>query len=275
MGALTEHIFSHAVALQQSGRLRNNIFVNKRNVYILNMDHTVILNFTLPSKEPSFDNPVAFSANDYDSEKFHEEGGKIIFTQKNSKTGVVRTKSCAGAEIGFEEIEELFSTHYKKMRDPQLSRFSFERDSLSLLEENLSHLEIKAEGGKWSIIQRDIYTGVVIELKKPAGDLRDDLENDFGPVGIRTNDFLALFSFNDFVTFYFPSKHPEVCLVKGNKYEMKGVLAGCVYDELGTIETIKEKSNGRRQEPQDRRGEQEADSASGQRAQRSRRRRQS
>jgi hypothetical protein len=214
MGALTEHIFSHAVALQQSGRLRNNIFVYKRDVYILNMDHTVILNFTIPSKEPGFDNAVAFSANDYDSEKFHEEEGKIIFAQKNSKTGVVRTKSCAGVEVSFEEIEKLFSEHYRKMRDPGLSRFSFERDSLPFLEENLSHLEIKAEGGKWSIVQRDIYTGVVIELKKPAGDLRDDLDRDFGPIGIRTNDFLALFNFNDFVTFYFPSQHPEICLVE-------------------------------------------------------------
>jgi hypothetical protein len=274
MGALTEHIFSHAVALQQSGRLRNTIFVHKRDVYILNYDYTVILKFQLPSKEPTFDHPVAFAANDYESSDFHEEDGMIIFKTKDSNAGLVRTKTCAGVELSFENAAEIFETHYGKMDDPKLSRFSFKKTGLSFLEENLSHLELKARDGKWLITQRDIYSGSVIEIEKfqkGLGDV-DDLSHDFGPIGIRTNDFLALYNFNDSVMFHFPSKHTEVCLVKGDSYNMKGIIAGCLYDELGAIETIKEKRDGRK-EQKNRRREQKADPAVGEGTLRRRRRR--
>jgi hypothetical protein len=273
MAAVTEQIFSHAVALQQVGRLRSSIFVYKHDIYILNMDNTVILKFEIPLKEIGFESPIAFYANDYESADFKEEDGKIIFTTKNPKTGMVRRKTCRGAEITFDEVAEIFSRHYKKMRDPELARFGFEKEGLGYLEENLSHLEISGKEGQWLIVQRDIYTGATIEVERRSatlmGDGRDDLAHDFGPIGIRTPDFMALFSFNDSVVFYFPSKNTEVCFVRGERYKMKGVIAGCLYDELGTTEAIGE-DHGRKKS-KNRRGQQKARSTSGKGTRRRRR----
>jgi hypothetical protein len=258
MGALTEYIFSHALALQQSGRLKNEIFVHNRDVYIMNIDHTVLLNFQLPAREPSFEKPVNFSANDYDSENFREENGKIIFTQKSNAPGIIRTKTCSGSDKTFDDVKKTFGKFYS---DPtKMTHIKFIRDILSSLEDNLSHIELSADGGQWKLIQRDIYTGNIIELKRDKATgggfglkVMDNIKNDFGPIGIRTNDFMALFQFNEIVNFYFPPDADGYCLVTGETYKMKGIIGTCVYDEMGTLKIAKKgkpdgweiKKNGR------------------------------
>jgi len=253
MGALTEYIFSHAVALNQSGRLKNEIFVHNRDVFILNSDNTVLLSFKLPSREPTFKNPIAFSANDYDSENFREENGKIIFTQKNVAAGIVRTKTCSGVNKCFGDVEAIFKKFYRFDSD-KMDSIRFVKNVLSSIEENLSHIEFSSENKRWKLIQRDIYTGSVIELRRDAGktlgmDDRDSIKRDFSPIGIRTNDFVALFQFNEQVVFYFPPGADGYCLVSGDTYDMKGVLGTCVYDEMGTLKIAKTKkgkiANGR------------------------------
>ncbi len=56
----------------------------------------------------------------------------------------------------------------------------------------------------------------------------------FGPIGVRTNDFLALFSFNDLLEMYF-NRDVNYCRVRGRNFRMDCVIALCVYDELGNI----------------------------------------
>ena len=270
MGILTEYIFSHAVALNQSGRLRSNIYVHNRDVYILNSDHTVLIQFQLPKREPTFSKPIAFAANDYDSEDFTEEDGKIIFTRKAD--GLVRRKICAGTvDGGFDNIAEIFQRFWKSFLNAPVE-INFTAEHLSLLEDSLSHLEFKAKEGKWLLTQRDIYTGNRIEIEDntPEQTILKSTKQipDFGPIGIRTNDFTALFQFNDLVSFYF-FPDGQYCLFMGNKFDMRGMLAGCVFDEIGTIETVKEKSHGRKKS-QDRPGEPKTDSTSGKRTRRRR-----
>jgi hypothetical protein len=274
MGALTEYVFSHAVALNQSGRLRNSIYVHNRDVYILNMDHTLLINFTLPSREPTFNNPIAFAANDYDSENFTEEDGKIVFTQKAD--GLIRRKICSSADGNFEDVKKTFHAFWKSASLPSVT-IDFSIDHLALLQESLSHLEFKAEDGRWRLTQRDIYTGNLIEIEdsKSGATIKSIHKRieDFDPIGIRTNDFMALFQFQSHVSFYFfPGSNARYCLfdakpVAGEevKYKMRGILAGCVYDEMGIIETaepIKEKTHGRKKS-QNRAGESQADSPVG------------
>ena len=67
---LVEQIFAHAVALDQSGGLRNTIYAIGSEIYILNYDHTVLLRFRLRRSEACFETPVSFRANDYDSNGF-------------------------------------------------------------------------------------------------------------------------------------------------------------------------------------------------------------
>ena len=149
MGALTEYIFSHAVLLQQSGRLRNEIFVHGRDVYIMNMDHTVLVNFQLPAREPTFKKPVNFSANDYDSEDFWEEDGHIIFRQKGNAPGIIRTKTCSGSDKTFDDVKKVFTSFYSDLS--KTNRIKFVKAILPMIEDNLSHIELSAEKKKWKL----------------------------------------------------------------------------------------------------------------------------
>ena len=238
-----EEIFSHAVALDQAGRLRNTIYVIERDVYIINSDNTVFLRFQLRESEKPFAHPISFRANDYDSRSFHEEGGRIVFTTEAG--GYTRTKTCGTPDATPEEVRSLFRT----FKPVSTNKVRLTRDILSLLEDNLSHIEIRAEDGAIHFIQRNIYSGSVIEISRAEAegafgvDSPDELEGDFGPIGIRTGDFSALFTFQEQLMFTFPSKGDYCCVRSGDpKMKMTGIIAHCIYDELGTITEV---SHGR------------------------------
>jgi len=255
--ARIETIFSHAVALDQAGRLRNLIFVRDKNVFILNQDHTVFLRFILPAGA-QFSSDVSFKACDYDSPSFSDREGLIVFEQRAGD--LVREKSCTTPGMSPKEAEELFAG-FPPVSD---NKVSLHKDVLSLLDERLSHIEFSGAGGELRIIQRNIYDGTVITIKREEGSgfgvsKTDSIQTDFGPIGLRTNDFMALFAFNDHLTFSFGEGDTDYCRVTGRNFKMSGVIALCKYDELGTITTVeKEKSNGRKK-PQRDRGEQESD----------------
>ena len=232
-----ETIFSHAVALDQAGRFRNTIFVQDKEIFILNMDNTVLLRFGLPKSSAEFEEPISFRANDYDSSNFYEEDGRIVFVQKGSE--MIRKKSCGTAAITNGEVQNMFSEF------PPLTenKVTLHKNTLSLLEEKLSHIELSAEDGNFKIVQRNIYDGTVIELERSKAkgfgiNTKDKINEDFGPIGMKTNDFMALFSFNDTVIFGF-EEGEDYCRVQGRNFNMNGVVALCVYDELGGITKTK------------------------------------
>lgn len=234
-----EAIFSHAVALDQGGRMRNTIFCGGQTVYILNFDKTVLLRFHLSSTNKTFDQPVAFNANDYDSSKFYEKDGRIIF--EKSGAGFDRKKSCAVPGKTYSEVESLFSRYTVS---PTCHSFiELNKKILELLSEDLSHIEIHTENRKPVITQRDIYSGTVTRLtRQPQSGLRltavpDTISEDIGPVGLRTNDLAALFNFNENIRLGF-SSDAGYCTVQGMNSTMAGIIAFCLYDELGTIQEV-------------------------------------
>lgn len=235
-----ESIFSHAVAMDQSGRLRNTIYVKDKEVYILNSDRTVMLRFILPSSASPFKNPISFRASDYDSSTFYEKDGKITFVTKSGD--MIREKTCSTPELNPDEVTELFSS-FSPVKN---NKFQIHKNIIPLLDENLSHIEFKGIDGNLSIIQRNIYDGTVIEIEKEKESgfgvvSNDDVNSDFGPLGLRTPDFLALFAFNDTLTFSFPEGSQfGFCRVMGRNFKMSGVIALCLYDEMGMIETVEE-----------------------------------
>lgn len=254
--ARIESIFAHAVALDQAGRLRNTIFVLDKDVYVLNQDNTVFLRFNLPAGV-QFKSAVSFKACDYDSPVFYDREGLIVFEQKAGD--LVRKKSCTTPGQTPEEVAEIFAG-FSPVKE---NKITLHRDVISLLDERLSHIEVSGEDGGLRIVQRNIYDGTRIEITRDGGrgfglDKQDQIATDFGPVGLRTNDFIALFSFNDHVTFYFGEGEMDYCRVLARNFKMTGVIALCKYDELGTITTAKEKSNGRKK-PQGNRREQSTD----------------
>jgi hypothetical protein len=229
-----EQIFAHAVALDQNGNLKNSIYVTGKEIYIMNFDYTVMMRFKLRDTESPFSSPISFKANDYDSNEFQEEDGKIVFI--TSIAGYERKKICGTAEVTPEEAKLIFKPFIKDRKEKET--LVLNKSLLSLLHEGLSHIEFSGKAGEsLNMIQRNIYSGGVINIsEKSDGLFSNTLKNDFGPIGIRTKDFIALFSFQDTLKFIFPNETKEdFMLVKSvdkKKRDMTAVVSCCLYDEL-------------------------------------------
>jgi len=229
-----ERIFAHAAALQQNGRLKNTIYCFKNRVYILNQDHTVLLKFLLRSYEYNFEQPMSFEANDYDSPVFEMEGDKICFIKR--RDGYERKKSCKTPYHTPIKIAKLFKIFSDKR---ELNNcVSLNSSFLGHLEEGLSHIEFKGTKEGFIALQRNIYSGTIITIKRDetkkrliqtAGKLN------FKTVGLRTNDFIALFSFSDNINLYFTNKDFVWVESKDPKMLFTGIISQCVYDQLGKV----------------------------------------
>lgn len=228
----TEEIFSHAVALDQSGGMKNTVYAIGKEVFILNYDNTILLRFRLRKGEQSFDNPISFRANDYDSNEFYEENGKIVFVK--GKGSHKRKKSCAVPDLVPADVKSLYESFTK----PDAFSVTFGKDLLSLLDYNLSHMEFRGKKGEpLQILQRNIYSGAVIKIHEKVEGLlpvKSALPFDFDPIALRTNDFQAMFAFQESLRFTFNDSGSMVKVdsVNKDKFNMSGLIACCIYDEL-------------------------------------------
>ena len=247
MKNVAEQIFAHAVSLEQAGRQKNRIFGWQNVIFIFNYDKTVLLRFEM--KQNFFEKPIGFFANDYDSDEFCVEGDTIVFTKQG--TEFQREKKCSIPDQSFEDVDGLFFK-YINVEPTEYPSITIQKESLELFNIDLSHIELEGKEGKIIIRQRDIYSGTVLELTRPEGKgfqledslvWKDDISQDFGPIGIRTTDFLTLFTFHSKVQLYLVGNY-FIVEGKTTQYEMTGVIGGCLYDELGIIEDL---SGGGRQ----------------------------
>jgi len=261
-GKVVEEIFALAQIMDQNGGLRNSVYADGKEIYILNYDHTVLVRFRLKPKEPTFTQPISFRASDYEGSEFEEVDGKIIF--KTKKAGHVRNKSCGRAEYSPEEVRQMFNNLVTTAPE-MVKGIMLNQAIMSLLDADLSHVEFSGEkGGSYTIVQRNIYSGGVITVTKELerfGTL--ELEEGFGPVGIKTNDLASLFQFEDDLKFEFSGRETEGSFIivrsfNREKKDMVALIAGCLYDE---IIKIREVQNNGRQEQKVRRRKQAADSS--------------
>jgi len=246
-----ENIFSLAVGLEQKGLGKSIVYCMGDTIFIVNYDRTVLAKFT--TDQPFVDSPLVFYANDYDSSKVGENKGMIQFEQVNSD--FTRIKSSKAPEGTFEEIQEVFDdlSSFPKA----VNSFEVSRSILDFIEPGLSHIELFSEGKSLVVVQRDIYTGNIITIRRNEKGIfkgtNDKIQKDFDPFGVRTVDFQALFVFNDYMTFKEIGK--PYLHFKGDKCE--GLLATCTYDELGTINYAKGGDHYGRKEPEGGNTEQE------------------
>ncbi len=229
-----ERIFSHAVGLQQSGRLRNAIFCIKNFIYIMNQDHTILMRFWVAQP---FEKSMGMYANDYESNNFKpiDNGSKIVFTTKDG--AYIKKKTCKAAHLTPIKVHKLFKRLNKQFK--QENGLNLTSQFLKMLNDGLQHIEFKIKKGKFLTIQRDIYSGTFITVERVGDEsklMKDKKLKDFGPTGIRTNDFVALFSFSDSITFYFTGKNTIWFQSNDPKMPFTGVLSQCIYDELGKVE---------------------------------------
>jgi len=224
-----EAIFSHAVALQQDGRFRNTIHCSGKMIHVMNQDMTVILRFPIRQYETEFKNPISFFANDYDSKQFEERDGRICFIQGNED--YERTKSCKVPSTESKNPEKI----WKGIKFEKQNCVTIKSSILSLLEDDLSHIEFSCTGGKLKVVQRNIFSGALIEIEKKAAKgllAEKDSTGDFPVLAMRTNDFTALFSFVDQIKFYFSGNGYIYFMSISKKLKMDGIVSQCVYEEM-------------------------------------------
>lgn len=240
-----ERIFAYGVALEQAGTQKNAVFCWENIIYIMNSDKTILLRFEASTNE--FKEPIRFFLSDYDSPNFTSDGNSITFLQKGEE--FIRSKRCRIPNQTFQEVEELFYKFYdaEKMK----WKVPFSKSSLDLLDTNLSHIEFVTRNGEFKILQRDIYSGALIQLErkieaeglgltKPEDVLPDSID----PMAMRTGDFLALFNFNDRVDIYFP-EGLQYFMIEGLHNNMQSIVSGCIYDDVGVIKDLGEVMHGR------------------------------
>lgn len=241
-----EEIFSHAVALQQDGRFRNTIYCSGKMIYIINQDMTVLLRFPIRTFETEFEHPICFFANDYDSKSFEERNGKICFIQENSDYR--RVKSCRVPPAKSMNPKDIFNS---LPLEKDKNRVRIRRSILNLLEEDLSHIEFSCSGGVLSVVQRNIFSGSIIEVRKRDAKgllIERDRTEDFPTIALRTNDFSALFSFVDEIDFCFSNNGYVYLKSVAHKIRMDGAVSQCIYDEMGGYK------NADRRKKQEKRG---------------------
>lgn len=239
-----ESIFSYAVAMDNRG-LRNTIHCVGPEIYIVNSDHSVILRFSLRKNEVKFEHPASFNANDYDSPNFEVKDGNIIF--EIAEGGYERKKICSLVGYSAEDVREIYRRNFKMGKDSEFS-FYLAKDCCSLLDEQLSHTEISIEEGKLILRQRNVYSGTIVEVTPKKKGLLDEgnLPESFGPVGLKTKDFISLFSYCDSLEFI-PVE--DFIIVKDyRKQDFDGILAFCKYDEIINLYKKEEASNGRKEQ---------------------------
>jgi len=222
----TELIFAQAVSLSQSGKMKSTIHAGKKSIFIINMDSTILLFF---KSHQEFSDPFSFFANDYESNNIIVRDGKIVFITKKGE--IRREKVCPAPKEIWEEIRKYWKDH----KPEEKIFFKITSDVIPFLDDELSHVEIGKEEKKTIfLVQRDIYSGSKVEIsfEKEGFDLEEDVEI---PVfGLRTGDFKTLFNFEPYITFY-PQTGKNWIYFCGSTGRFQGIIATCLYDELGYV----------------------------------------
>jgi len=229
-----EDIFKYAAALDQSGKMKNTILCSEREVFIINFDRTILLSFVLKKTSAEFKERIVFDVNDYESSNFYTKDGALIF--ETAADGYIKKKKCGtNKQLDFETISKLY---YKLSRKKAASHFSLNKAILAFLQDDLSHVEIHYDNGV-KIIQRDIFSGTIIEIEKDRSGLFFETDNvePFEPMGLRLSDLEALFIEDKELSFAF-APGLNYFIVEAKTSGMKGILSWCLFDELGSLGVV-------------------------------------
>jgi hypothetical protein len=108
---------------------------------------------------------------------------------------------------------------------------------LSLLEESLPHVEFRWDGEQTRIIQRDIYSGKIIEIEKESQKVAES-----APLAMRTKDFGALFSLARSLRFMDCGDFFHVT----DFHDIEAIVGGCLYDDLGKLNVLEAEYGGQK-----------------------------
>lgn len=231
-----EKIFAHAAALHSEGKMKNWIYGKGNVIYILNTDCSLLMRFRVPWELGHF----CFSAHEYEGQEFHLSPTGMVF--KTHDQDYERTKFAPiNPPYSSEQVEKVWNVLEQKTKGSKLvGKVVLDDKILKWLEKDLPHVEFVLREGNWSLIQRNIYTGEVVQITKKPRPLtllgKDEVNGEMN-VGLRTNDFFALFTFSPKIDFYFYHL-PFAQAMNLSFFDMRVFLGRCFYDSLGNLEVI-------------------------------------
>jgi hypothetical protein len=103
---VTELMFAQAVALSQSGKMKSTLHVGGDEIFIKNMDNTILIRF---ESQQEFPESFSFFANDYESPRILVEDGKVAFV--TNQGGYRRKKVCPQPKQNFKELKKLWQEY--------------------------------------------------------------------------------------------------------------------------------------------------------------------
>ena len=246
-----EGIFSYAMAMDNRG-IKNIIHCIGSSIYIVNFDYSMILHFSLRQNEISFDSPISFNANDYDSPDFsiekNDDGEEVIIFRTTSKE-YERKKICKSDE-SILDAKTIAKTFHRLQKEAKKSEYLFYLSSecISLLEEDLSHIEISVRASKLKLCQRNVYSGTIIEVipKSASGFFTiDKLPETLSPIALKTKDFTSLFVTCKSLSFV--PTNEFVWVRDSKKDDFEAVVALCKYDAIIDLYNERGKNDGRKE----------------------------
>jgi hypothetical protein len=257
----TESLLSIAVGLVQSGILRSTVHFYDDNLYIVNMDKSIIMNFRLEDHFP----PFSFYADDFESPRMEVdcERGFVTFLSSRREGNWIRNKTCPFPTIKSDEVHHRFQKLWEEFpasdQDCCIKLYMNSR-WLNLINKNLPHVEFSSSG---YIIQRDLYSGNQIHIlhstKGPSLLSHEDqvkISNRI-PIGIRTSDLITILTFcKSGIELRIPTDHsdhpPRLGFFTSQSPKMRSIIGMCWYDEmLDSLEDErKEENENGREKPQ-------------------------
>jgi hypothetical protein len=191
--------------------------------YCLSYDRTVLLRATNVS--PVRDDAVVFRACDYEGPDCRLHGKWVEFTlQDNTKVSVPRPLQ------SFKGLSTLFKTFENESSQADC-KLILARTILADFDADLPHVEFHFKPTATHLIQRDIYTGKVLDIS------RESVCKEAEPLAMRTQDFMALFGLAASLTF---AQNKDFFLVTSMSSELTAVVGGCIYDAVGRLNILQE-----------------------------------
>lgn len=237
--------FKFAQELEQTVKLRNVVLCRGNTIWVVNLDRTLILCFSLVSKTSLFPKDILFYSNEYEAENFiTEEDGTASFI---STEGEYTRKKKNSAVFNLKDIDiQKLWTDLMIDKKKATATFTLNDKLIPLFRDVLPHIEFSSQEKQLIIKQKDYYGGAEITVEKNVNSVRKLLtdpmnliKEDLQPIALRTIDLLSLLSIEKNITFYLDNKSPGRCLFE-SKGLLRGLISWCVYDELGHIEYIGE-----------------------------------
>jgi hypothetical protein len=211
----------------KAGGMRAEFYSKGDTVYLFSSSGTMMLRFQ--GVRPSL-GTVKFNVLDYDGGEVKMSGDKVTFTR--SSGSYQRQKTVSAPKLEFKQLDTKFQAFCQRNT---LATVSIGEQVLKQVEEDLSHVEFKSEKGQFKLIQRDIYSGAMLEVTYQDEGLFGGDIPPFPALALKTSDFMSLFLIESSLSFSFGQ---DVTRVRGKIVD--GVVAMCVYDEMMEITEVEE-----------------------------------